>query len=817
MNSNLSEHFPPPSRLPVPLDPVTGSAVPPAILPHEITDEDGVHELPLLLVVKGLRRDQREYHKLVIGSNLADCLMQAGPDRWGNSGICVYRNCLSRHTQIALDDVPDITVEIGDLFIAYVGAAEVSASGIIAAVLIGGAAAILGGPLIGLAIGATVLGGYAIGTALFQPPQIRTPESAGDQGSGRGTLGIPKNQARLGSRIPDIFGYMRTWPDLIAPALDYYNGEDFSLDIYYCLGMGDYDFTQQRFGDTPIENFIGRDGKSAVTTTYIGSTSVPFNYPILFTSDQASGFQLEIGAGFSAWVVLPGTNMTQIWIDIAFPGGLIQYRTGGDPDFQRADFEYQYSRVNSDGSFGGTVSGTFFFRAKVNGSLRYTHTITGLSSGQYRVRVRKTSTTTTSNNIHVHDAEVARFASYKNGQVQHRLFNTGRSYMRVQVSSSRQVGAQSFEDFNLIVSRYMYVLTSAASFPTTAGATRRWCDAMFLMLVDSYTGNYLFSEIDVQELLDTQAKLNALGGGQDGQFNHIFDRFTDVDEQLQATANAVRCSMVQDYGRATVVRDEIKPSVSAMITPHNRSRSDEGQKTITFQQPDENDGVEITWFDRDNDFVQRVYRYPSNVTLLNPRKVEVVGLTIFSQVHRRAKFESLKQTRRRRTNTVTTFEEGLLLLPMDLVEITELWDTMRTAEIVGYNLGTGAPFSAYIIVQPKIDVNANDVMTVSSRDGRQVERVNINAAIDQATDTIFIQNPFTIEVGGPGQIATLGGMQQIGSRVAIYPSSRHDGNLWLVQTVKPSEGKVSVTLVEYDTGVYAGDTDPVPTNQPPRN
>lgn len=793
----------------------SGEIYPPVVPDLEVpTTVDPVfHDLPLLVVVKGLNRSDRQFVPLNVGDNLAQVLMDLSPDRWGGSGISLFRNCLSVETKIDTMSAPDITICKSDLIIAYVGPADPVSAGIIAAVVIGGGAGFVAGSIaVGLAIGAIVLGGVVVGMMLFEQPKITTPEQAGDQASGRGALGIPRNRARLSSRIPDIFGYVKTWPDLIAPVLDVYSGTDYSMDIYYCLGIGYYDIGAVRFGDTDVASFTG------ATVSIIQPEQVPFTHGTLFAAEQSAGFKLDPLLTFSPWVELPGIKTTAIFVDIAFSGGLIQYRTNGDPVSQWVDLRAEYRQVLSPGVYGGVVTVNWRVTAKANGGVRFTKVLPesgSLSQGIYQVRVTKVATQTSSDNIHVHECEVARFAGYRVATVSHKLFNIPRTYIHIHIQSTRQTGASSFEDLNVICSRVMPVLRSGYYDPGLA--TRRWCDALALMLNDANTGGYAFSEIDYTAILDVQGKLDAMDGGAGGHFNYIYDRFLDVDEQLQSCANAARAAVVQDYGMVTVVRDEIKAGISALITPQNRSISDEGSKTLSFLSPDENDGVEIEWIDQDNDFIKRTYRYPSNVTLINPRKVDVIGLTNWSQVWRRAKYESLKQTRRRRTNTITTLEEGLLLLPMELIEVVEMWDTTRTAEVVQYFPSVN-PFQTRVVVKPAIEVNPDDQCVISSRTGMAAEQLAIIAGTSAPVNDIYLERipAFPIRSMGENGSASVGGQVQVGSRIAIYPASRHTANRWLVGTIKPGDGKCTITLIEYDTEIYRGDTDALPVNQPPR-
>ena len=769
--------------------------------------------LPMLVVCKGMLRGDREFHRLKVGANLAQSLMEISPDRWGGSQISIFRNMLAERNRVPHDEVPDIYIGPRDLYVLYAGPADPITASILAAAVLGVSAGLVGGIAVGLLVGAMVIAGTLVGMYMMQPPKVNMPETVSDAGSGRGTLGIPRNQARLGSRIPDIYGIMRTWPDLIAPVVDVYNGADFMMEITYCVGVGDYAKGEVRFGDSPISRFPG------ASLTWIEPHQVPFNHGILLVSDEAKGFSLPLNE-WSAWVTLPGDHMTELWVDIVFNGGLIQYRTGGDAENQTVSFaaEYQFLDPNTGLPAGGVQTNTWSHTAQKSGTLRYTHRIFTGGSGNWRIRVRKTFVQGSVDNIHVHDCEVGRFATYRADVVQHKLFSTRRTYLRVHVESSRQTGPQSYENLNVVVNR-VYAVLEGTNPPTTAAATQRWCDALYAMLNNPYLGGYPHVEIDVTALLRVQFAANEMDDGAGGRFCHIFDRFSDVDEQLQATAHAMRAAVVQDYGMVSIIRDEIKTDIAGLITPHNRTEDDQGGKTITFRTAEDPDCVQIEWFDRDYDFVKRMYQYPpsSPGELTNPRKVDVVGLNTWSQVYRRAVYEYRKQTRRRRTNVVTTFLEGMLFQPMDLIEIVEPWDGLRSSEIVAYVHNTGAAFSGYIDVKPSLDINPGDYMILSSPEGRMIDAVGISASTTVPVNRIFLERDFNFapSITSLGMHGGLPGLPQAPSRVFVTSEAKHNINRWLVGTIKTSDGKCQLTLIEYDADIFDGDRYPLPFNPRP--
>jgi hypothetical protein len=90
-------------------------------------------------------------------------------------------------------------------------------------------------------------------TAAYSVYMIATmpKPNAGGIGSSNNELAARANQARVKSRIPDIYGTVRSYPDLIAVTYTYYQN---GIEIEECLmaiGRGYYQIHDCRDGDTP--------------------------------------------------------------------------------------------------------------------------------------------------------------------------------------------------------------------------------------------------------------------------------------------------------------------------------------------------------------------------------------------------------------------------------------------------------------------------------------------------------------------------------------------------------------------------------------
>lgn len=93
---------------------------------------------------------------------------------------------------------------------------------------------------------------YSLYTVLTMPkPQSPTV------GSSNNELAQRSNQARINGRIPDIFGRLRSYPDLIAQTYTIYEDGIEIEECLMCIGRGYYQILDMRDGDTDVANIAG--------------------------------------------------------------------------------------------------------------------------------------------------------------------------------------------------------------------------------------------------------------------------------------------------------------------------------------------------------------------------------------------------------------------------------------------------------------------------------------------------------------------------------------------------------------------------------
>ncbi|WP_151815071.1 host specificity factor TipJ family phage tail protein [Acinetobacter soli] len=97
-----------------------------------------------------------------------------------------------------------------------------------------------------------IMAAYSVYSILTMPKP-----AAATSGSSNNELANRTNQARLNGRIPDIFGRVRAYPDLIAQAYSIYVDGIEIEECLMCIGRGFYQILDMRDGDTDVANIAG--------------------------------------------------------------------------------------------------------------------------------------------------------------------------------------------------------------------------------------------------------------------------------------------------------------------------------------------------------------------------------------------------------------------------------------------------------------------------------------------------------------------------------------------------------------------------------
>lgn len=134
-----------------------------------------------------------------------------------------------------------------------------------------------------------IVAAFSVYTYMTMPkPQVSAPQSANND------LASRQNQARLGGRIPEIFGQLRAVPDLIAAPATYFDENNKEIEeCLMVLGRGYYQIHDYREGQTHVNDIPGTsisiyDPDTSIIGTPIYKVGETFTEAPLFTLKSKS-------------------------------------------------------------------------------------------------------------------------------------------------------------------------------------------------------------------------------------------------------------------------------------------------------------------------------------------------------------------------------------------------------------------------------------------------------------------------------------------------------------------------------------------------
>jgi hypothetical protein len=753
---------------------------------------------PLLLTVAGLDGRDTQHHELQVGANLAGEIMRLCPDTFRHMSLYVYRNAMSFDNLIPTEIVPTISVADDDFYIVRATPAQQQ---IVPALMIAGMVAatyFTAGGTAALLVGGMALGGYVAGQ--FIPvPKVPSGETNQDQASGLNTLGAPHNMARLGSRVPEIFGQMRIYPDLAIPPIEEWNGRTQRVTCLYCIGMGIYDISGFRLDQTFISGLPG------VTVTQYGPGVTMPAMVVARQTDSQQQLDMEwddtINDGtYTAWVTAVGDAITELWVEVTFSSGLVVYKSSGGNRSEHTSIRIDYQRV--DIASQPILTTTRTYTAATGNPLRYTSKITGLTPGKYQLRAKRLDDGTHGDDdVHVSNIALLKVIGIEPLPAQS-LTTNRRTFIRLIVDNNDQVAQLSSLTFNLVVKRKLRILTGVGQLTDTYDGTSFARDALMYVLTHPSLGNFNINDVDTAGFLAMHAKLKDLDDGKGAYFDGVFDRWTSVDEMAQAIAQVGRCAIAYDGGRIIIMRDEAKDAPVSVFNRRVRLVEDQSTRTMQFLTPDEEDGVSIDWKDATNQWVDRTYIYPE--TAVNPKSISLLGATHFEQVYRRAVYEMDRRRLRRRSYKITVTEEGYLVNPLDVVTVIDPWlDPVTDGDVVAYD-----PRSRQLTIDQRVSTAGGRIIRLRAIEGDRTEDVSViqNSA---ASNIITLNADPTIPIvprDPEHQVGTLYVLATVGYL------AEHD---WHVLDVNGRDrSTVDLNLIEYVEGVFNCDSVTVPPAPP---
>ena len=188
--------------------------------------------MPQLIVIADQLRAERHTYELRAGETIARALVRHWPG--GLSGAWrIYRGEVREDNELAAMELPYTVAVEGETYL------------IVRA---------MAGPAI------PYIANIAISFLLTKVAEALTPikrqhvwgEGIPDVVSPNNMMAGQSNQLRPGARVPEIMGRVRAYPDLLVRAIDTYYEAQQNIQQVFVLGMGAYDVTDEKLGETPL-------------------------------------------------------------------------------------------------------------------------------------------------------------------------------------------------------------------------------------------------------------------------------------------------------------------------------------------------------------------------------------------------------------------------------------------------------------------------------------------------------------------------------------------------------------------------------------
>ena len=592
------------------------------------------------------------------------------------------------------------------------------------------------------------------------------------------------NRSRPQSRVPDIYGMHRIYPDLIAPEFWEYVGRSQRISYLMALGLGTYDINEIRLGDTPVNLVTG-------LTVLVHPPNDPLSFfnLVVRNVDNLQSTELRFNE-FTQYFTLRGDQQIDIWVDIELPNGLYRVAVADPTDIELAAIEIEVQVINE----AATYNRGFIYRLESNSqqSLIYTFKISQflgqLPADTYRVRFRNAldfqefignddQVFDTLNLIRVGSVEVLEQTVYPETTT-----------CEVRIDTSNFLQDQLNKRINFLVTRRLRAWTGVDMTPNIF-PTRRMADALVEIATGLNGGNYSDAQLDLVGLYTIQLQLEAIG---EGTFDAVIDQRRSVDSELQLVANSGRVQIYRYGNKLFFVRDQLKTVPNTLV--NGRSKVTVEDRTFNFLNSDDPDAVEVTWINPVLDYRPSQELYPPDSPQLNVERIELIGVTSQLAAYRRAKFEYLAITQRRDALKVKVTDEGRLF---------QLLDWAKVSDGIQEAMGEGeCTFDGNIVTLDRnLAVTVGDFILIRSAAGDQVGTFTITAITSNSVVTVSPTPTFS----------ALPDQAQVKYLFALKNQTA-DITDWLISRVRPDQnlGAWNVEMIPYVTDLYTVDSEGLP-------
>ena len=230
--------------------------------------------------------------------------------------------------------------------------------------------------------------------------------------------------------------------------------------------------------------------------------------------------------------------------------------------------------------------------------------------------------------------------------------------------------AVSERQINMLVTRKIPLWLGGTSFSANT-ATNDAAEIFCRIAIDSKLGRRAVSEVNFTQIFATLQEIKDYFGTDDAsEFSYTFDNDNmSPEEMLSLVAAAVFCT-ANRRGNVLEWKFEKKTDDSVLLFNHRNKVPGTENRTASFGNIDDNDGIEYEYVSPIDDAVVTIY-IPEDQSAVKPRKVESIGVRLESQAFLHAYREYNRLLYRSRAVEFEALQEADILSLNDRVLIAD--------------------------------------------------------------------------------------------------------------------------------------------------
>lgn len=546
------------------------------------------------------------------------------------------------------------------------------------------------------------------------------------------------NRSRPGEPIEVAYGRCRLYPSYGGRSYNlFYSNDQYQYNLF-CLGQGHFALEELLIEDTPLSNFDEVQWELVPP----GGALTLFRNNVI-TAPEVSGIELfgpneEEYPDPDGWVGAftvnaAGTLADRLEFDMTCPMGLFWGLDWGGLAEASVTFELARRLIDDDGNpLGAWVSfGTTVWTARSNRPQRKTYGY-DVPAGRYEVRARRVSDKPSpSSKV----TSTIQWTSVR-GFLENVSSFGDVTMLAVKIRATNNINDNSRSMVNAIATRKLPIYTEEFGWrdePEHLVATRNPIWAFCDILRAKYGGREMGRFIHLPQMLE----LAELFDEDNVTFDWIFEQKITLLDAITAVTRSVRGLPMMLGSRLGIVRDLPASIPTAVFGPDNIVAGS-FTREFKFYDYDREDCVDLEYLDHDTWQKQTVRCALPGATQLNPKRVELPGITERNRAYREGMYIAAQDGLREQV-TFRTGREGLIPTYGSLISVThDLVRVGTSGTVLAMELGS-LPSSTVLQLSDAVSFGEPEQEIPENPDTR--DRVIVLRKRDATTGGPFVCTP----------------------------------------------------------------------------